>query len=307
MKLSKLKGLTEEDNEPQVDVERIKMLKYASDKFVQTIHKYRKEYIFWKKIQIPEGELHVSIRLEDIPFTLQRYEQDKLLGEIVCSIDYIPKTNPKPVIPLNILQVSVSDFMDDLKEINPDLFNKPSIYPPDLLNCYKFKIQTFTMYPDQGILQLREYMDTPTYNIKVLTPHKLGSLLLSRSYLLNSYNLVKDDVPVFSDDYSTAMEKSVKKAKNVYHALKKGTWKGHTYELYKPDDWKRAFIVHHDRFEYNRDDKVIHPNFKITCNFGYEIVDGIKNSPENSPLSDEEQLEFRKFLKKRFETFDIGY
>lgn len=307
MKLSKLKGLTEEDNGPQVDVEKMKMLKYASEKFVQTIQKYRKEYIFWKKINIPEGELHVSIRLEDIPFTLQRYEQDKFLGEIICGIDFIPITNPKPVIPLNILQVSVADFMDDLKEMNPDLFNKPSIYPPDLLDCYQFKIQTFTVYPDQGILQMGNYMNTATYNIKVLSPHKLGSLLLSRSYLLNSYNLVSDDVPTFSDDYTTAMVKSIKKAKNVYHALRKGTWKGHTYELYKPHEWDRAFLVHHDRFDYNRSDKVIHPNFSITCNFGYETVDGKKNSPAESPLSDEEQLEFREYLKKRFQQFDIGY
>jgi hypothetical protein len=103
------------------------------------------------------------------------------------------------------------------------------------------------------------------------------------------------------------MEKLVKKAKSVYHGLKKGTWKGHTYQLYTPLDWNGAFIVHQDKFDYNRTDKVIRPNFNITCNFGYEIIDGIKNSPAESHLSEEERREFREYLKKRFQHFDIGY
>jgi hypothetical protein len=103
------------------------------------------------------------------------------------------------------------------------------------------------------------------------------------------------------------MAKLVKKAKSVYNGLKKGTWKGHTYELSAPLDWTKAFIVHQDRFNYNRTDKVLRPNFEITCNVGWEIVDGKKNSPEESPLSKEEQQEFRQYLKNRFKNFDIGY
>ena len=66
-------------------------------------------------------------------------------------------------------------------------------------------------------------------------------------------------------------------------------------------------VVHQDRFDYNRTDKVLHPNFEVGCNFGWEIVDGKKNSPEESPLSDEEQKEFRQYLKNRFKNFDISY
>jgi hypothetical protein len=103
------------------------------------------------------------------------------------------------------------------------------------------------------------------------------------------------------------MAKLVKKAKSVYNGLKKGTWKGHTYELSTYLDLTKAFIVHQDRFDYNRTDKVLRPNFEIRCNVGWEIVDGIKNTPEDSPLSKEEQQEFREYLKNRFKNFDIGY
>ena len=150
-------------------------------------------------------------------------------------------------------------------------------------------------------------MDTPTYNLRLLSPNGFGNIMFSRSHLLNVYNLIPGDLPTFADDYSSSMGKLIKKAKSVYNALKKGTWKGHTYELFTPHDWSGAFVVHQDKFNYNRTDKVLHPNFEITCNFGWEIVDGKKNSPEESPLSDEDQKEFRQYLKNRFKNFDIGY
>jgi hypothetical protein len=302
MKLSKLKGLTEEDGQE----DQMKKWKYASEKFIQTIHKYTKQHLFWKKIEIPEGEIHSSISVENIPFNPKALES-KYLGDIVCRMDYIPKMDPKPVIPLNLLQVVVSDFMDSLEEINPDLFHKPSIYPHNILEMYHFKIQNISIWPAQGVLHLRDYMDTPTYNLRVLSPQKFGNIFLSRSHLLNVYSLTPGDLPTFADDYSLAMAKLVKKAKHVYDALKKGTWKGHTYELFAPHDWTKAFVVHQNKFDYNRTDKVLHPNFEITCNFGWETVDGKKNSPEESPLSVDEQREFRDYLKKRFKHFDIGY
>ena len=301
MKLSKLKGLTEQDGPD----DEMKRLKFASEKFVQTIHKYKKGHMFWKVINIPEGEIHSNIRLKDIPFDLKG--DKKFLGDIHCIIDFKPKMDPKPEIPLNLLQVVAADFIDSLLEINPDLMNKPSIYPVDLLNMYHFSFQNITIYPAQGILSLRELMDTPTYNLKLLSPNGFGSLMFSRSHLLNVYKLVKGDLPTFTDNYSSVMEKLIKKAKSVYNALKKGTWKGHTYELFVPHDMAKAFVIHQDSFEYNKTDKVLHPNFTAGCNFGYEHVDGIKNSPEESPLSKEEQKEFRDYLKKRFEQFGIKY
>ena len=302
MRLSKLKGLTEEDGQD----DQMKAWKFASEKFMQTVHKYNKQHLFWKKIIIPEGEIHSTISVENIPFNPKAVES-KYLGDIICRMDLKLKMDPKPEIPLNLLQVVVSNFMDSLLEINPDLMNKPSIYPPDVLDMYHFKIQNISIFPGQGVLHLRDYMDTPTYNLRVLSPQKFGGLMFSRSHLLNVYGLTPGDLPTFADNYSLAMVKLVKKAKHVYDALKKGTWKGHTYELFVPHDWNGAFVVHQDKFNYNRTDKVLHPNFEITCNFGWEKVDGKKNSPEDSPLSKEEQQEFRQYLKNRFKNFDIGY
>ena len=302
MRLSKLKGLTEDD-EPKRGIDK---LKYASDKFVQTIHKYKKGHIFWKKIMVPEGEIHSTIRLEEVPFSESSYK-DNFLGNITCSIDFMPNMDPKPVIPLNILQVVAVDFIDSMLEINPDLKEKPSIYPSDILNMYHFSFGHVNVYPSQAVIHLRDYMDTPTYNLRLLSPNGFGNIMFSRSHLLNVYNLIPGDLPTFADDYSSSMGKLIKKAKSVYHALKKGTWKGHTYELFTPHDWSGGFVIHQDRFNYNRTDKVLHPNFEISCNFGWEIVDGKKNSPEESPLSEEEQKEFRQYLKNRFKNFDIGY
>ena len=306
MRLSKLKGLTEDDQPVDGDKRGIDKLKYASDKFVQTIHKYRKQNLFWKKISIPEGEIHSTIRLEEVPFSVTSYK-DKFLGNITCSIDFKPKMDPKPVIPLNLLQVAAIDFIDSMLEINPDLKDKPSIYPSDILDMYHFSFSNVNIYPAQGVLHLRDYMDTPTYNLRLLSPNGFGGIMFSRSFLLNVYKLIPGDVPTFDDEYSLAMAKLVKKARSVYNGLKKGTWKGHTYELSAPLDWTKAFIVHQDRFNYNRTDKVLRPNFEIRCNVGWEIVDGKKNSPEDSPLSKEEQQEFRQYLKNRFKNFDIGY
>lgn len=307
MRLSKLKGLTEDNDQPvDGDKRGIDKLKYASDKFVQTIHKYRKGHLFWKKISIPEGEINSTIRLEEVPFSETSYK-DKFLGNITCSIDFKPKMDPKPVIPLNLLQVTAIDFIDSMLEINPDLKDKPSIYPSDILDMYHFSFSNVNIYPAQGVLHLRDYMDTPTYNLRLLSPNGFGGIMFSRSFLLNVYGLKPGDLPTFDDGYSLAMSKLVKKARSVYNALKKGTWKGHTYELFNPHDWARAFVVHQDKFNYNRADKVLHPNFEITCNFGWETVDGKKNSPEESPLTPDEQKEFRDYLKNRFKNFDIGY
>jgi hypothetical protein len=244
--------------------------------------------------------------LEEVPFSVTSYK-DKFLGNITCSIDFKPKMDPKPVIPLNLLQVTAIDFIDSMLEINPDLKDKPSIYPSDILDMYHFSFSNVNIYPAQGVLHLRDYMDTPTYNLRLLSPNGFGGIMFSRSFLLNVYKLNPGDVPTFDDEYSLAMAKLVKKAKSVYNGLKKGTWKGHTYELSAPFDLTKAFIVHQDRFDYNRTDKVLRPNFDIRCNVGWEIVDGIKNTPEDSPLSKEEQQEFREYLKNRFKNFDIGY
>jgi len=313
MRLSKLKGLREEDEQIPSDIpsndemDMEKKLKYASEKFAQTLKRYSKQHLFWKKVQIPEGELHITVHTELIPYTYVRYSSEKFLGDIIMKIDFIPNMEPNPTIPLNILQVSVTNFIDSLLEINPDLLQKPSVYPHDLLNCYHFKIQNISVWPGNGILHMRDYMDTPTYNLRVLSPQTFGSIMFSRSHMLNVYSLIQGDLPTFADGYSLAMDKIVTKAKHVFHALKKGTWKGHTYELEPPSSWRSGIVLHQDKFDYNKTDKVLHPNFSASFNLGWEYVDGVKNNDQETVLQPDERTEFRKWLKKRFEHFGLNY
>ena len=304
MKLSKLKGLTEDDQSPNENG-RLPVYKNASEKFEQTLKKYSKEHLFWKKINVPEGLIHLTLITELVPFTPDRFKEG-ILGELNIKIDFMPNMDPKPVIPLNILQVCMEDFMDDLLEIDPDLLD-PSIYPADLLNMYHIKLMGMNVFPGNGVLHMRDYMDVPTYNLKMLSPNPFGSILFSRSHLKNVYSLVEGDLPTFDDDYTSMMNKLVKKAKTVYHALKKGTWKGHTYELDTPINWSSGVVLHQDRHEYNKLDKKIRSNFSASLNLGWEYVDGVKNSKEESVLPPEEREEFREWLKKRFEHFGIRY
>jgi hypothetical protein len=311
MRLSKLKGLTEDEeplepsgsNEGMLEIDK---LRYASEKFEQTLKKYSREHLFWKKIQVPEGDIHLILMKELIPFTFVNYNEEKYLGDITLKIDFIPNMDPKPVIPLNILQISVENFIDDLVKINPDLLNK-SIYPERLMNTYHLKFLNVTVFPANGIIHLRDFMDTPTYNLKLLSPNPFGDIMSSRSHLKNVYSLIPGDLPTFADNYTSSMEKLVHKAKHVYHALKKGTWKGHTYVLDTPINWKSGVVIHQDRNDYNKTDKIIHSNFSASLNLAWEYVDGVKNSKEESVLPPEEREEFRNWLKKRFEHFGIGY
>jgi hypothetical protein len=307
MKLSKLR---EQDEPIPSDVppinNELESERRANEKLVQTMKKYKKDFIFWKVIKIPEGEIHNTIRIEDIPFTPERFKEG-VLGEITCDIDFMPNMDQTPVIPTNLLTICMEDFVDSLININPDLRDKPSIFPTSLLNMYDIKIQRINIYPLKGIFSLKDMMENHVWNTKVSAPRPLGDILFSRSFLLSSYKLLPTDLPTFSDDYGPYMKKLLKKSYTVFLALRKGTWRGHTYELSDYEVKKSGFIVHQIHSSYNKQDKVLHPEFTIGANFGYEIVDGIKNSPSDSPLSDEEQKEFRSYLRIRFRNFGIDY
>jgi len=307
MKLSKLREQDEPipSDVPSVNNE-LESERRANEKLVQTLKKYRKDNIFWKTLKVPEGEIHNTIRIEDIPFTPERFKEGGL-GEILCDIDFMPNMDSTPVIPTNLLTICMEDFVDSLIKINPDLRDKPSIFPTSLLDMYDIKIQRINIFPLRGIFSLKDMMENHIWNTKVSAPRPLGGILFSRSSLLSSYKLSPTDLPTFSDDYGPYMKKLLKKAHTVFMALRKGTWKGHTYELSDYDVKRAGFIVHQDHNSYNKQDKVLRPEFSVVANFGYEIVDGIKNSPSDSPLSEEDQFEFRSFLRTRFKNFGIDY
>lgn len=292
-----------EQDEPQND--NVELYKRAYDGFLKTIREHKKKHIFNQKVTVPEGDISYNVHLEELSFTTENLA-NAYFGEFIIYLDFAPNMDPKPVIPLNILSTCVDEFCKSLKEINPDLWNKPSIYPTDLLDMFKLKFNNFTVFPKSSVFIMSHFMDTPTYNLKLKTPRKFGDLFYSKSYMLQQYNLEPGDLPTFSDDYTSTTETLLRRAKTLHKALRTGTWKGHEYRL--PDIYGRSSILlHPNDVDYNKETKRITSNFVITFNLGYEFVDGIKNSPEESPLSEEERKEFNQYLKKRFQNFGIHY
>lgn len=296
----KLSNLIERD-EP---VRSEDLEKRTFEEFNQSIKKTKGLHFIHKEITIPEGRIHVQTIFEPIP------EFDKnsdSYGTIEFGIDFMPNMDPKPVIPRNFLAIGIESFFNDLRDVNPDVFNKPSVYSEDFLHMYTIGIFKVSIFPANGVLRLNDLIDRSVYNIKVKGQHPL-SIILSKSDLLNSYTFGENDLPTFSDDYTSYMAKLVKKARTVYKALSVGTWKGHRYQLPKSDGYMSEFTVHQDLDDYTLANKVIHPNFSVSTNFGWEFVDGVKvNDKENPPLTEEELTEFRKYLKSRFKEFDIKY
>lgn len=292
-----------EQGEPQND--SVELYKRAYDGFLKTVRDHKKKHIFNQKVMVPEGEISYTVHVEELPFTTENLA-NAYFGELPFYVDFTPNMDPKPVIPLNILSTCVDEFCKSLREINPDLWNKPSIYPTDLLDMFKIKFNNFTVFPKNSVLVMSHFMDTPTYNLKLKTPRKFGDLFYSKSYMLQQYNLEPGDLPTFSDDYTSTSETLLKRAKTLYKALKTGTWKGHQYQL-SDSNSRSSILLYPNDMDYNKQTKRITPNFTIKLNLGYELVDGVKNSPEDSPLSEEERIEFRDFLKKRFQNFGIDY
>lgn len=284
--------------------DRYEQLRRVNDDFVQTMKDYKDSIWFWQKFSIPEGEGTFTIYFEDKNFSKQQVLAG-YMGEILCKVDFTPHMEPKPVIPTNVLYIAVQSFIDELRKLNPRMAKKNEIYR-DVLNLYRFRFNDFVVFPGYGVLHMNDYMNTATYNTVLMAPRPFGNIFYWDELPKSYYNLNPNDLPRFSDDYTSSQEKLVKKAKTVMRALQKGKWRGHTYDL-DPGMAKSTFIIHQDRNNYNREDKIISPNFYVGLNLGYEIIDGEKNKPENEVLTPEETKEFRQWIKTKFEHFGIKY
>jgi hypothetical protein len=294
MKLSKLR---EQEDEPipsdiPSDEETVKNMAY--EKINQTISKWNKKNLFYKSFDIPEGVVRINIAFEP---KLSNKE-----GKIELGITFVPKMDPKPVIPRYLLAKSMEVFIDELKELNPEMLDNPSMYPHDVLNDYEVTIYSVSIFPGEGVLHLSSYMSRATYNIKAGMPQKLGILLFNKSHLLNHYMLDENDVPKFDDEYSLAMDKITRRVKTIYTALQKGTFRGLPYEL--PKFYPGNVVVHQENERFNLDNKVIHPDFSVSISTGHSTLNGIKL---NEVLPQELQDDFNDYMRNRFKHFDIRF
>lgn len=310
MKLSKLKHLAESEQPiPDEDVDKYRLYEGALKDFQKVIKDIKRDYLFWKELIIPEGYIHFTIQAESFHMGPDTFQHGNF-GEIYIRIDFYPNED-RMIIPNNVLAIGIEDFVEEIKKKNPDLYNKPSLYPVDFFKEVIFQVKQFYIFTFNGVYDMSEFMDTPTFNLKVRGVKSFYDIFFSRSKLLDDYTLVDGDLPTFSDDFVSECHKIVNKGVTVVKALRKGKWKGHEYEIplkrYESDNIRKNFVLHQDRSSYNKVDKVIRPDVRVMTNFGYEIVDGQKNSPSESPLSPEEQKEFTKYLKSRFAHFGIDY
>ena len=160
-------------------------------------------------------------------------------------------------------------------------------------------------------MDMKNYMDTHVYNIKVGSTYEFGEIFYDRGHLLHLYSLEPNELPTFQDDYNEIVERLLIKAETVLRALRKGTWRGHKYEIpvrgsmYRKHD---DFLIFNSRSNYNREDKVIRDDFEVMTNLGFEYVDGKKlDNSYDGPLTPDEVKEFKQYLKNRFSHFDISY
>jgi hypothetical protein len=208
------------------------------------------------------------------------------------------------VIPTDFLIVCAEWMISRLELVAPDLHEmvKDPRYQPQSIT-FNFK-EVFVSY-NETFLSLYDYMDRAYYNTHVTNLMPIEELMNSRSINFN-YRLEEPQVPKFSDDYSLATDKMIKKVKSVYSGFRKGTYKGHEYEYRE----KTPRISIHLKYEtYDQTGKVIRPMFRVSINAGYVWIDGKTTSEmdlEKNRFMDKTFIdEFNKYIKARFEQFGI--
>ena len=208
-----------------------------------------------------------------------------------------------PIIPPDLIKIAGDELINIIclaRDMSKDEFFD---YYEDVLYNFRIHIERITITLMEGILFLKDYMDNNIYNVKIERPNSLYILFLSGNE--NLYLLLPEQLPRFSEDYSTTMTKLVKKCKTIYTALGKGTWKGHTYDYGKFN--QPSITVHQKNKNYNKRDKIISPDFEITYNPGHAYIDGVKITSNTSPLNDEQKSEFKEWLETRFKHFGIEF
>jgi hypothetical protein len=149
-------------------------------------------------------------------------------------------------------------------------------------------------------------MERAYYNTHVTNLIPIEELMDKRSIDFN-YQLEPSQVPRFSDDYSLATDRMIKKVKSVYKGFRKGTFQGHEYE-YKENNPRISIHLRDD--DYNAQTKVIHPKFRVQINAGYIWIDGKGTSefgiPEADRFTDKSIIKpIEDYVKARFEQFGI--
>jgi hypothetical protein len=222
--------------------------------------------------------------------------------EFEVFINYDPDP-VNPIIPPDLIKIAGDEMINIIclaRNMSKDEFFE---YYEDELYDFRIHIERVTITLMEGILFLKDYMDNNIYNVKIERPNSLYQLFLSGNE--NLYLLLPEQLPRFSEDYPSTMSKLIKKCKTIYTALGKGTWKGHTYDYGKFN--QPGITVHQKNRNYNKRDKILTPDFEISYQSVFPYIDGVYSNIGNSPLTEDEDKEFKEWLETKFKHFGIDF
>lgn len=255
--------------------------------FENLITKIADDLRYIKKLNFNSGSGYITYR-----FISKR--------QLEVFVSYDPD-HVNPIIPTDLIKTAGDEVINIIclaSNMSKDEFVQ---HYHRVLSDFTIHIERVTITLMEGILFLKDYMDNNIYNTKIERPNSMSELFENE----NLYLLLPEQLPRFSGDYSTTMNKLVKKCKTIYTALGKGTWKGHTYDYGKFN--QPGITVHQMNKNYNKRDKIISPDFEITYNSGHAYIDGVKITSNTSPLNDEQKREFKEWLETRFKHFGIDF
>ena len=218
-------------------------------------------------------------------------------GENILKFDftYRPTVKTNPSIPNDLISVGVNKIMNRLLTVIPELTS----YPQDVLDTFTFEIYSIKIMYMESLFDLLNMwiLDTVEMN-KLSGKYKLTDLIDNPSEVNSTYYIERP--PTFDRDYSMMMQRGIKKMKVAYQALKKGTWRGHTYELgYNPH-----YMVYQDYNNYNKSDRIIKPEFRYSVMPGKPIIDGEHWS---KTFDLDTMAEFTKYMEERFKLMGIKF
>jgi hypothetical protein len=290
----------------------MKILKVLKEQELQTIaggtYGFMKESLDKIQKRLDETKSTISYEMFDSPDGTYRCHTNlyvtrssetelKLAGKIYLILK-------EPTIPLDFLSVSAKWMLNKINELCPDVFNtvKDGRYQEGSITFNFHEI--FVKY-SETFLGLYDYMERAYYNTHVTNPIPIEELMNDRSIDFN-YKLEPSQVPTFSDDFSLATDKMIKKIKSVYKGFRKGTFKGHQYEYVRQEP---QISIYPRDDNYNPQTKVIHPKFKVSINAGYPHIDGKTTSDFEQGVERFTNTliikQFDEYIKARFEQFGI--
>jgi hypothetical protein len=220
-------------------------------------------------------------------------------GTIVVRFDliYRPNKDTNPTIPNDLISGGVISIMNRLLNWIPELLS----YPKEVLDAITFEIYSVKISYNEGFFDLYNLwiLDTAVMN-KLSGNYKLTDLIDNPSEVTSLYYMERP--PTFDKDYSMMMKRGEKKMRVTYQALRKGTWRGHTYEY----EGRPHYMVYQDYNNYNKSDGIIQPEFRygITPSPRHPKIDG-KHWSET--FDSDTMAEFVKYIEERFNLMGIRF